>query len=78
MKRICIPVLTFIVGLGAGVLAGWLIWGDVRITTGVLCLDGSAPDANGCCGAEVYTDMGAAGFNCCPPDGVSDCFPPIK
>lgn len=40
------------------------------------CLDGTAPDANGCCTGEVYTDMGEAGFNCCPEAG-GDCFPPI-
>ncbi|MCM1293970.1 MAG: hypothetical protein NC311_00195 [Muribaculaceae bacterium] len=40
------------------------------------CLDGTAPDANGCCTGEVYTDMGADGFNCCPEAG-GDCFPPI-
>ncbi len=41
------------------------------------CLDGSLPDANGCCAGEIYTDMGEAGFNCCPETG-GDCFPPIK
>jgi type IV secretory pathway VirB10-like protein len=41
------------------------------------CEDGSAPDANGCCTGEVYTDMGEAGFNCCPSSG-GDCFPPIN
>ncbi len=40
------------------------------------CEDGSAPDTNGCCTGETYTDMGAAGFNCCPDTG-GDCFPPI-
>ncbi|MBD5400253.1 hypothetical protein HDR61_00690 [bacterium] len=38
--------------------------------------DGSAPDANGCCTGEIYTDMGDQGFNCCPETG-GDCFPPI-
>ena len=41
------------------------------------CDDGNAPDANGCCAGETYTDMGAAGFNCCPDSG-GDCFPPIE
>lgn len=41
------------------------------------CDDGSAPDANGCCAGETYTDMGEAGFNCCP-DAGGDCFPPIE
>ena len=43
----------------------------------ITCDDGSAPDANGCCAGETYTDMGAEGFNCCP-DAGGDCFPPIK
>ncbi len=41
------------------------------------CEDGNAPDVNGCCSGEVYTDMGEQGFNCCPSSG-GDCFPPIK
>ncbi len=41
------------------------------------CDDGSAPDLNGCCAGETYTDMGEAGFNCCPDTG-GDCFPPIE
>lgn len=40
------------------------------------CMDGSLPDANGCCAGEIYTDMGEMGFNCCPESG-GDCFPPI-
>lgn len=42
----------------------------------ITCEDGSAPDTNGCCTGEIYTDMGEAGFNCCPETG-GDCFPPI-
>lgn len=41
------------------------------------CEDGTLPDKNGCCSGEVYTDMGMAGFNCCPQSG-GNCFPPIK
>ncbi len=41
------------------------------------CDDGSAPDMNGCCAGETYTDMGDQGFNCCPDSG-GDCFPPIE
>ena len=41
-----------------------------------LCPDGTEPDFNGCCTGEVYTDLGAAGFNCCPVSG-GDCFPPL-
>ena len=40
------------------------------------CDDGVPPDANGCCTGETYTDMGDAGWNCCPDTG-GDCFPPI-
>ncbi len=43
----------------------------------ITCDDGSAPDANGCCAGETYTDMGEDGFNCCPDTG-GDCFPPIQ
>lgn len=42
----------------------------------ITCEDGMAPDANGCCAGETYTDMGEQGFNCCPAGG-GDCFPPI-
>ncbi len=42
----------------------------------ISCLDGTNPDANGCCTGEIYTDMGDMGFNCCPETG-GDCFPPI-
>lgn len=45
-------------------------------TKTLTCEDGTAPDLNGCCTGEVYTDMGTQGFNCCPSTG-GDCFPPI-
>ena len=45
-------------------------------TAQILCEGDVAPDANGCCPGEVYTDMGEQGFNCCPTGG-GDCFPPI-
>ncbi len=45
-------------------------------TNVITCDDGLAPDANGCCTGEIYTDMGEQGFNCCPQSG-GDCFPPI-
>lgn len=41
-----------------------------------MCPDGMAPDSNGCCAGEVYTNMGNMGFNCCPQGG-GDCFPPL-
>lgn len=40
------------------------------------CPDGTAPDVNGCCTGEIYTNMGEMGFNCCPETG-GDCFPPL-
>ena len=55
-------------------------WGNneqsMEADAGLTCEDGSAPDTNGCCVGETYTDMGEAGFNCCP-DAGGDCFPPI-
>lgn len=42
----------------------------------ILCEGNVAPDANGCCPGEIYTDLGDRGFNCCP-EGGGDCFPPI-
>ena len=41
------------------------------------CDGGFAPDANGCCPGETFTDMGEDGWNCCPDSG-GDCFPPIE
>ena len=46
-------------------------------TSVVTCDGGAAPDMNGCCPGETYTDMGDQGFNCCPDVG-GDCFPPIE
>ena len=46
-------------------------------TSVVTCDGGVAPDMNGCCPGETYTDMGDQGFNCCP-DAGGDCFPPIE
>ncbi len=44
-----------------------------------LCADGSAPNKFGCCGDEVFKDLGDTVFACCPRDGGnSDCFPPLK
>lgn len=47
------------------------------VEEGLTCEDGSAPDLNGCCAGETFTDMGEDGWNCCP-DAGGDCFPPIK
>ncbi len=43
-----------------------------------LCADGSAPNKFGCCGDEVFKDLGNAVFACCPKGGDGDCFPPLK
>ena len=42
-----------------------------------LCADGAQPNKYGCCGDELFKDLGNTVFACCPPDG-GDCFPPIK
>ena len=42
-----------------------------------LCADGTEPNKFGCCGDELFKDLGNAVFACCPKDG-GDCFPPIK
>lgn len=42
-----------------------------------LCADGTQPNKYGCCGDELFKDMGNTTFACCPKDG-GDCFPPIK
>lgn len=42
-----------------------------------LCDDGAAPNADGCCAGETFTDLGDLGFNCCQADGTT-CFPPMK
>lgn len=42
-----------------------------------LCPDGTTPNKYGCCGDEVFTDLGNLEFACCPKDG-GNCFPPVK
>ncbi len=49
----------------------------VTTSTDEQCSDGSAPDANGCCSGEIFTDMEDGTFACCLPDGT-DCFPPMN
>jgi len=43
-----------------------------------LCADGSQPNKFGCCGDEIFKDLGNTVFACCPKDGAGDCFPPLK
>lgn len=42
-----------------------------------LCPDGTSPNKYGCCGDEMFTDLGNLEFACCPKDG-GNCFPPVK
>ena len=49
---------------------------EISSDDNIFCPDGTSPDINGCCTGEVYTNLGEAGFNCCPIDG-GDCFPPM-
>ncbi len=41
-----------------------------------LCADGSQPNKFGCCGGEIFKDLGNTMFGCCDEGG--ECFPPIK
>ena len=44
-----------------------------------LCPDGSQPNKYGCCGDEIFKDLGDTVFACCPRDGADvECFQPIK
>lgn len=43
-----------------------------------LCADGSKPNRFGCCGEEVFKDLGDSIFACCPKEGDGMCFPPIE
>ena len=63
-------------GVVVGITAGWILWGP-RYGGHIMCLDGTRPDANGCCTGEEYTDLGAGGFACCPEYG-DNCYPPMK
>jgi len=64
------------IALSAMIIISILLY--VLTRPALLCPDtNTRPDKDGCCAGEVYTDMGANGFNCCPP-GDGDCFPPIK
>ena len=52
---------------------------DANLAAG-LCADGTKPNRFGCCTDEVFKDLGAEGFACCPKSGGVNgiCFPPIK
>lgn len=49
----------------------------VTETKTVECADGMAPDVNGCCSGEVFTDMGDGTFACCI-SGTNECYEPMK
>lgn len=46
--------------------------------TADVCSDGALPDANGCCGGEVFTDMEDGTFACCQPVEGGECFAPMR
>lgn len=78
LKIVALCVVCFLVGGGVGyglsVFANYVANNDAGE---IMCPDNAAPDENGCCPGEIYTDMGDQGFNCCPDDD-GDCFPPIR
>ncbi len=50
----------------------------VSDSDGAVCSDGALPDANGCCGGEVFTDMENGTFACCQPVEGGECFAPMR
>lgn len=73
---IVVGLVGLCVGAGVGFLVGRAYAPSIADYE-MICTDGAAADANGCCPGEVYTDMGDRGFNCCPETG-GNCFPPMK
>jgi len=53
---------------------------DVNVSDSdmAVCSDGALPDANGCCGGEVFTDMENGTFACCQPVEGGECFAPMR
>lgn len=51
---------------------------DIASSDDVVCSDGAYPDANGCCGGEVFTDMENGTFACCQPVEGGECFAPLR
>ena len=44
-----------------------------------LCADGSQPNKFGCCGDEIFKDLGDTVFACCIGDGEDmECYSPIE
>ncbi len=50
---------------------------DAEVMDAEVCSDGRAPDMNGCCAGEEYSDIGDGTFACCSLDGT-ECFPPLR
>lgn len=48
----------------------------VDVQNDIMCDDGTLPTADGCCGDEMYTDMGDGSYACCS-DTSGQCFPPM-
>lgn len=71
-------------GKGTGASAEKSEIGEIDVETAAanvaagLCTDGSKPNKFGCCAGETFKDLGNLVFACCPEDGESDCYPPIK
>ena len=51
---------------------------DDASSDAAVCSDGALPDANGCCGGEVFTDMEDGTFACCQPVQGGECFAPLR
>ncbi len=73
VKMVLGAIVCFVLG---ALFGAYLSHGPVHLSD-AKCLDGAAPDENGCCAGEIYTDMGDMGWNCCPENTMLDCFPPI-
>ncbi|MDE5615742.1 MAG: hypothetical protein K2I81_02840, partial [Alphaproteobacteria bacterium] len=48
----------------------------VALQEDIVCDDGAAPSADGCCGDEVYTNIGGGAYACCSQSS-GECYPPM-
>ncbi len=48
----------------------------VEVQSGPVCDDGTTPTGDGCCGDELYTDIGGGSYACCS-ESTGDCYPPL-
>jgi len=76
-KIVIICVITAILSACATLLVANYFCSKIADSAEMLCKDNAAPNEQGCCPGETYTDMGETGFKCCP-DAGGDCFPPIE